>query len=72
MFRTTSQTTVHYRASRQRGLPLHVFPWRTSMRQAGLARNAGYLLRPDGHVALADLEVSAMTLQAYLEERGLG
>ena len=58
-------------ACRQRGLALHVFPWQASMGKAGLARNAGYLVRPDGHVALADPEASAVTLQSYLEHRGL-
>src|ERR1019366_2051678 len=35
-----------------RKLPLHVFSWRPEMARAGLLRNAIYLLRPDGHVAL--------------------
>ena len=58
-------------ACRQRGLALHVFPWRSSMRRAGLARNAAYLVRPDGHVALADIEASGATLRRYLDDRGL-
>jgi 2-polyprenyl-6-methoxyphenol hydroxylase-like FAD-dependent oxidoreductase len=58
-------------ASRARGLALQTFPWRASMRRAGLARNAAYLVRPDGHVALADPHASGVTLQAYLEARGL-
>jgi hypothetical protein len=58
-------------ACRQRALLLHVFPWQASMRQAGLARNAAYLVRPDGHVALADPEASASALEAYLDARGL-
>jgi 2-polyprenyl-6-methoxyphenol hydroxylase-like FAD-dependent oxidoreductase len=36
---------------------LHVFPWRDAMRDAGLARNAIYLIRPDGYVASASLSV---------------
>ena len=39
-----------------RKLPLHIFPWRPEMGRAGLRRNAVYLLRPDGYVALADSE----------------
>ena len=38
----------------ERTLPLHVFPWRPEMGRAGLRRNAVYLVRPDGYVALAD------------------
>jgi 2-polyprenyl-6-methoxyphenol hydroxylase-like FAD-dependent oxidoreductase len=123
MFRTISQTTIHYRGSplsvgaagrvrggdrlpwvpldgaddnftplasldwqlhvygdataeiaevcRKRGLAFHVFPWRGTMRQAGLRRDAGYLIRPDGHVGLADPGARGATLQAYLDERGL-
>jgi hypothetical protein len=38
----------------ERVLPLHVFPWRPAMGRAGLRRNAVYLIRPDGYIALAD------------------
>src|ERR1700737_1117205 len=38
----------------QRNLPLHVFPWHTATSRAGLRRNALYLVRPDGYVALAN------------------
>jgi 2-polyprenyl-6-methoxyphenol hydroxylase-like FAD-dependent oxidoreductase len=54
-----------------RGVPLHVFAWRPTIGRAGLKRNATYLVRPDGYVALADPEASAAKLQAYLDERGL-
>ena len=43
-------------ACEERELPLHVFPWRPEMGRAGLRRNAVYLVRPDGYVALADAE----------------
>ena len=125
MFRTISQTAVHYRASRlsvgragtlhggdrlpwvppeseggqdnftpltslewqvhvygavapelialcsARGLPLHVFSWRATIARAGLTRNAAYLVRPDGYVALAEPEASAAKLKAYLDEWGV-
>jgi 2-polyprenyl-6-methoxyphenol hydroxylase-like FAD-dependent oxidoreductase len=125
MFRTISQTAVHYRASRlsvgragtihggdrlpwvppdseggqdnftpltslewqvhvygavapelialcgARGLPLHVFSWRPTIARAGLTRNAAYLVRPDGYVALAEPEASAAKLKAYLDEWGV-
>jgi len=37
----------------QRRLALHAFAWTPSMQRAGFARDARYLLRPDGHVAFA-------------------
>jgi 2-polyprenyl-6-methoxyphenol hydroxylase-like FAD-dependent oxidoreductase len=53
----------------ERRLPLHVFPWRREMRRAHLRRNAAYLVRPDGYVALADITGSATKLAAYLDSR---
>jgi hypothetical protein len=54
-----------------RKLALCVFPWRPEMRRAGLRRNAAYLVRPDGHVALADPDGSATAVTAYLDARKL-
>ena len=54
-----------------RQLPMHVFPWRPEMRRTGLRRNAVYLLRPDGYVALANPEGSAMAVASYLKTRKL-
>ncbi len=36
-----------------RGIALHAFGWRDQMRAAGLARDAVYLLRPDGYIGCA-------------------
>ncbi len=55
----------------QRALALHAFDWRSEMQEAGLARNALYLVRPDGYVALADGSASAATLESYLDTRSL-
>lgn len=55
----------------ERRLPLHVFPWRREMRRGRLRRNAAYLVRPDGYVALADITGSAAKLAAYLDARQL-
>jgi 2-polyprenyl-6-methoxyphenol hydroxylase-like FAD-dependent oxidoreductase len=55
----------------ERKLPLHVFPWGPAMGRAGLRRNAVYLVRPDGYVALADAEGSATVLRSYLDARKL-
>jgi 2-polyprenyl-6-methoxyphenol hydroxylase-like FAD-dependent oxidoreductase len=55
----------------RRKLPLHVFQWRPEMRRAGLRRNALYLVRPDGYVALADPECKATAVAAYFDARKL-
>jgi 2-polyprenyl-6-methoxyphenol hydroxylase-like FAD-dependent oxidoreductase len=54
-----------------RGLRLHVFPWSRSAARAGLARDASYLVRPDGHVALSDPLHTPARLERYLDARGL-
>jgi len=43
--------TERYCATRK--FELHVYPWRKEMADAGLARDAFYLVRPDGYVASA-------------------
>jgi 2-polyprenyl-6-methoxyphenol hydroxylase-like FAD-dependent oxidoreductase len=55
----------------ERQLPLHAFPWRPEMGRIGLLRNAVYLVRPDGYVALADPEGSAAAIPFYLDAREL-
>jgi 2-polyprenyl-6-methoxyphenol hydroxylase-like FAD-dependent oxidoreductase len=52
-------------------LPLHVFPFGAATARAGLVRDALYLVRPDGYVALADRAPSAARLERYLGGRGL-
>lgn len=54
---------------RERHLPLHVFAWSPAAQHAGLRRDAAYLVRPDGYVALADPAVSPRNLAAYLDAR---
>jgi 2-polyprenyl-6-methoxyphenol hydroxylase-like FAD-dependent oxidoreductase len=53
------------KACEQLALPLHVFTWRSAVKRAGLARNALYLVRPDGYVALADAECRGSRLREY-------
>ena len=53
------------------GLRLHGFPWRQETERAGLMRNAAYLVRPDGYVALADPDGRMAKLESYLNERGV-
>ena len=50
-----------------RKLPLHIFPWRHEMVRAGLHRNAIYLVRPDGYVAMANAEGIAAAVTSYLD-----
>ena len=50
-------------------LPLYVFAWGPEAARTGLRRNAVYLVRPDGYVALADAEASANALSSYLTAR---
>jgi hypothetical protein len=54
-----------------RGLPLHVFQWAKSHEEAGLARDALYLLRPDTYVALAEPSGRVEALDLYLSTRGI-
>ena len=53
-------------AAREANLALHQFDWSGQAGNAGLKRDALYLVRPDGYVALADAGQDASTLQAYL------
>jgi FAD binding domain len=55
----------------ERTLPLHVFPWRQEFDRAGLKRDAAYLVRPDGYVALADPNGSAAAITSYLDARNV-
>jgi hypothetical protein len=52
-------------------LPLHIFPWNPGMDRVGLMRQAAYLVRPDGYVAMADPEGSATAIASYLDAREL-
>jgi 2-polyprenyl-6-methoxyphenol hydroxylase-like FAD-dependent oxidoreductase len=54
-------------ACAERGIPLHVFEWRDVMARARFARNAFYLVRPDGYVALADCGTSPGSFLAWAD-----
>lgn len=47
------------------GLPLHAWRWAAAMYQAGLRRDAVYLVRPDGHVGFAGADAAG--LRAYAD-----
>lgn len=59
------------RACSDRNIPVNEFGWHDAFGEAGLARNAAYLLRPDSYVGLADPHGSADALIAYFTERSL-
>jgi 2-polyprenyl-6-methoxyphenol hydroxylase-like FAD-dependent oxidoreductase len=45
---------------------LHVFPWKPAMGEAGLVRDAVYLVRPDGYVGLVQPKVDMKAFLAHL------
>jgi 2-polyprenyl-6-methoxyphenol hydroxylase-like FAD-dependent oxidoreductase len=49
-------------------LPLHEFTWSKQTEQAGLQRDSLYLIRPDGHVALADLKQDVTKLRSFVSK----
>lgn len=57
--------------SNDRSLPLHVFPWRDDMERAGLRRDAVYVVRPDGYVAVASHDAGARAIAAFFDTRRL-
>ncbi|MDB5429926.1 MAG: FAD-dependent oxidoreductase [Caulobacter sp.] len=50
-------------------VPLTVLPWRPEYEEAGLAKDALYLLRPDSYVALADPSASPQVLADWFSAR---
>jgi 2-polyprenyl-6-methoxyphenol hydroxylase-like FAD-dependent oxidoreductase len=52
------------------GIPVHRFAWAAAVRRTGLARDAVYLVRPDGYVGFAGSQHSLDGLKAYLTRFG--
>jgi 2-polyprenyl-6-methoxyphenol hydroxylase-like FAD-dependent oxidoreductase len=52
-------------------IPVQVFAWNAEAQAAGFARDATYLVRPDGYVALALDGDDAARLQSYVARAGL-
>ena len=52
-------------------LPLHEWAWTGAARRAGLARDALYLVRPDGHIGFARRAQGVEGLRAYLDRSGI-
>jgi 2-polyprenyl-6-methoxyphenol hydroxylase-like FAD-dependent oxidoreductase len=51
-----------------RGIPLRSFGWRPDFWRAGLMRDAAYLIRPDGYIALAEPNARTAPLTEYLDD----
>jgi 2-polyprenyl-6-methoxyphenol hydroxylase-like FAD-dependent oxidoreductase len=49
---------------------LHVVAWHPAMRQSGLTQGALYLVRPDGYIALADVDADPARLRQYFTSGG--
>jgi hypothetical protein len=50
-----------------RVIKLHIFPWNAAASKAGLLSNTAYIIRPDGHVAIADLSADRVRIASYLD-----
>ena len=59
------------KACAELGLALHRFEWIKKMASAGLRRDAMYLIRPDGYVAMADAGADSQQLRSYLNRHRL-
>jgi hypothetical protein len=51
--------------------PLHAFHWSDAAATAGFEKDACYLVRPDGHVALASASQDVESLEHYVRRVGL-
>ena len=58
-------------ACQRLGLTLTTFAWSAAAQRAGVARDATYLVRPDGYVAMATESGAASNLADYFESRGI-
>ncbi|MFN2602575.1 MAG: FAD-dependent monooxygenase [Gemmatimonadaceae bacterium] len=50
-------------------LQLQIFPWTKAVERAGFTRNAVYVIRPDGHVAIADEGAAPQKWGEYFTRR---
>jgi hypothetical protein len=54
-----------------RGIQLHAFPWSPEIARNGLQRDALYLVRPDGYLALVEARDPAHVLANYLDTHSI-
>ena len=64
-------TPALHAAARALGLPVCAFAWSDAAGAAGLARDAAYLVRPDGYVALAQPAQDPEALRAFAARWGV-
>jgi hypothetical protein len=50
------------------GLRCQIFPWSVDAKQAGLRKNAAYVVRPDGYIAIVDHDADPARISAYLDK----
>jgi 2-polyprenyl-6-methoxyphenol hydroxylase-like FAD-dependent oxidoreductase len=55
----------------KRKVPVHEFPWNEDADDAGLDKDALYLIRPDGYVALASNNQDSLVLEGFLDRFGI-
>lgn len=53
------------------GIPLHIFPWHDAAHEAGFTRDAVYVIRPDGYIALAAASQHIGEVAAYLARQAI-
>jgi 2-polyprenyl-6-methoxyphenol hydroxylase-like FAD-dependent oxidoreductase len=51
----------------RRVLQLEIFPWTADAQQAGLKKNAAYVVRPDGYIAIMDDGADPARISTYLD-----
>ncbi len=57
---------------RKRNIALHEFAWSPLCRQAGLRKDAVYLIRPDGYIGLIERKANLSNIQAYTQRWHIG
>lgn len=55
----------------EKSLPLHALPWSKAAGEAGLKKDAAYLVRPDGYVAAATPRQDVAKFRDYLAKTGI-
>lgn len=59
------------RVANFRGLRIYEFAWSEQVESKGFLQDAFYLMRPDGHIALASIKQNSQILKSYLNNWGI-